>query len=119
MINRLHKKCPFICLHQLICLGSRAKNSRIPDPEVKNAPDTGSRIRTVPQLNRYPAHLEDDDQERGQRFDDAKLESALFTESGKKKQYTIDEETMYKERTVFHDVTESQKYSFYHITLEL
>ncbi len=49
----------------------------IPDPEI---PDTGS----AKLLNCCPAHLEDDDQERGQRFDDAKLESALFTESGKK-----------------------------------
>ncbi len=64
--------------------------SRIPDPEIKNAPDPG----TATLLNCYPAHLEDDDQERGQRFDNAELESALFTESGKKKQYKIDEETL-------------------------
>ncbi len=31
------------------------------------------------------AHLEDDDQERGERFDNTELESALFAESDTKK----------------------------------
>jgi hypothetical protein len=56
--------------------------SRIQRPKIHRIPDPVSLSATL--LNWYPAHLEDDDQERGERFDDAELESALFTESGKK-----------------------------------
>jgi hypothetical protein len=62
----------------------RSKNHRIPDPYPQHC---------LTDIH-YPAHLEDDDQERGERFDDAELESALFTESGKKQQHTIVEESL-------------------------